>query len=80
MRRLGAWLWSSGEPQFAYSCPKDGDWRLELRDLCMVFPEVRLGCVCGNVHTPSTRHTPNSTRCLAGFTDTWCVLWRLVEL
>ena len=40
LRRTGVWLWSGAEPQLAWSCPQGGDWRLELRDLCMAFPEV----------------------------------------
>ncbi len=40
LRRLSALLWSGGEPQLAWACPKDGDWRLELRDMRITFPEV----------------------------------------
>ena len=40
LRRVAVWLWSGSEPRLSYSCPKGGDWRLELRELCMAFPEV----------------------------------------
>ena len=44
--RISAWLWSGSEPQYAFSGPKGGDWRLELRELCMAFPEVIMPARC----------------------------------
>ena len=38
--RLGFWLWSGMQPQLTYAFPKDGDWRLEMKNLCVAFPEV----------------------------------------
>ena len=39
-RRLGFWLWSGAQPRLSYACPKGGDWRLEVKDICVAFPEV----------------------------------------